>query len=100
MSIKVVEWLARFHAYSYVVMHRHIDSGKGDADSWLKKHPWIRKSNEEGVHYNHMEENLDQNGKKKFDSNGCLGLKYLFFWRRLFQHKSSQKVDVHGCKLS
>ncbi len=31
-------------------------------EDWLKRHPWIRKSNEEGVHYNHMAEELDEKG--------------------------------------
>lgn len=42
-----VEWLARFHGLSYVLMKKFGDkAGKNDR-SWIETHPWVRKEMEE-----------------------------------------------------
>jgi hypothetical protein len=69
-----VEWLAKFHALSYVLMRRHEESATNPTSSsstfpaWIEKHPWVRKAVEESVLFvQNNDEGLDEKGSfKKF----------------------------------
>lgn len=38
------------------------EAHRGEGSDWIEKHPWIRKNNEESLHFVQMPEGMDEKG--------------------------------------
>ena len=61
-TVQVVEWLAKFHALTFVLMKRHRENSNATSLDWIEKHPWIRKNLEDGLNFVQIPDDLDEKG--------------------------------------